>query len=125
MEGRSFAELMTHDDAAPRSEDYLAYLRLRRPASEQIALRHGRFKYFSPAEDVPFGKFIISHPERLFDLTNDPGEQTDLLGERPEQVRLLKDTLNEILSRKIGDLGPKTPLSPDMHQRLRSLGYLQ
>lgn len=126
MEGRSLVRLLRGDDAATGEECYLAHLRLSPPhAAEQFALRQGPYKYFSPAGDVPFGDYTLPHPEQLFDLAADPGEQTDLSQDRPEDLLLLRESLNELLGRRLDRGGSEVPISPETLRRLRSLGYLQ
>ena len=52
-------------------------------------LRHGVFKYIVAGDDT----------ERLYDLANDPGEQTNIADHSPDVVSELRDELSEMTAR--------------------------
>ena len=73
-------------------------------------------------------------PEMLFDLTQDPHEQADVLDRYPEVARKLSETLSRLEERdrearrsfEIDDVGEETSVDLDAEsvERLRALGYL-
>jgi arylsulfatase len=71
--------------------------------------------------------------EELYDLSSDPGEQTDLILDRPSLAGSLYDAMEKItVSNPCGLLknanrgkAPEDHLSPEQIEQLRSLGYIQ
>lgn len=62
----------------------------------------------------------------LYDLINDPGERTNIAGQRTAVFRHLQRQLNNYLARS-KQLRPimKSPLNPEALERLHALGYAQ
>ena len=82
-------------------------------------------------------RMLVVHPHKLiedrlsgrvslFDLAQDPGEQRDLMAERPELVAELRAEL-ERLSPASGETAPapESALSEAERSRLRELGYVE
>jgi arylsulfatase A-like enzyme len=79
-------------------------------------------------------KFVVHRPERgdalpmvRFDLVNDPGEVSPLRVD-PERARAIDELVARYLSGKSGanvpsPIPPDDPVSPDLRERLRALGY--
>ena len=61
---------------------------------------------------------------RLFDLARDPGEQTDLSRERPEQVEALRRLVDAWGGGGSAAPNERLELSDEERERLESLGYL-
>jgi arylsulfatase A-like enzyme len=63
----------------------------------------------------------------LFDLANDPGELSDLAGERPELVEELTAKLREAAARSPAQYSrdSRAELRPDTAEALRALGYIE
>jgi arylsulfatase A-like enzyme len=74
-------------------------------------------------------KYILTLPdlEELYDLAADPYETTSAVGSAPEQAARMKSTLKEmedsILRYQSEEIS--VPLTDDLQERLRALGYLQ
>ncbi len=79
----------------------------------------GRYKLIHPV-DIP-------GPDKLFDLEADPGEQHDLLSERPELARDLRKAMAivRMSRRRPGATLDNVPIPPERIAELRSLGYLR
>jgi arylsulfatase A-like enzyme len=71
-------------------------------------------------------KYIQTTRPELYDLQNDPDEQTNLLNEKPQLARILKDRLAQILETTVrkGSDQQDTPLDDQTLQHLSSLGYV-
>jgi tetratricopeptide (TPR) repeat protein len=68
--------------------------------------------------------YIWSKRPELYDLSNDPGEEHDLVVEAPERAGALHDALESMLSsRRQGD-PPEQQTDPEGLERLESLGYV-
>lgn len=62
---------------------------------------------------------------RLYDLRNDPGEQTDVAAQHPERVAELRALLDTVLANDTDvDLGEKRTLTDGEKEQLRQLGYM-
>jgi arylsulfatase A-like enzyme len=58
----------------------------------------------------------------LYDLTNDPEEQSNVVSEHPEQYKNLKEAIpSTVFKRK--SQRDKENISPEAAERLRQLGY--
>lgn len=78
LDGYDISDVLLTNKPAP--DRYLFFRR-----KNQIAVRDKRWKYLKDSDDK----------EYLFDLTNDPYEQHNLLDESPEQAHLLKTEFEE------------------------------
>jgi arylsulfatase A-like enzyme/Flp pilus assembly protein TadD len=68
-------------------------------------------------------KFIRAPRPELYDLREDPAESHNLYGKRPEVSDRLRAWLEWYLAPESG--ATPQPISPEVAERLRSLGYLQ
>jgi arylsulfatase A-like enzyme len=66
----------------------------------------------------------LSRERRLYDLSRDPDETTDLAADEANPVAALAERLDEFLARERED-APVRTLSPEEVDKLRSLGYLR
>ena len=84
------------------------------PAKQMYALRLGKLK-------------LISSPERveLYDLSQDPGETTDLAPSRRGEVSRLKRLLRELLGRRRTATEVTESPTPRQREALEALGYLR
>jgi arylsulfatase A-like enzyme/Flp pilus assembly protein TadD len=72
-------------------------------------------------------KFIRAPRPELYDLANDPAEETNLYDSNPDRARLLESTLQEMLDEYRGHLAetaPKEDLDEEEIEKLRTLGYV-
>jgi tetratricopeptide (TPR) repeat protein len=71
-------------------------------------------------------KYIQTTRPELYDLQNDPDEQTNLAETQPQRARILKDRLAQILEQTVRqETGQEdTPLSAEALKHLQSLGYV-
>ena len=76
------------------------------------ALRSGRFKYI----DAP-------HPE-LYDLQDDPGERTNVIGKNPVKAQELRSQLSRLLNAQRPGAAPKPGEVAGARAVLGSLGYI-
>jgi hypothetical protein len=86
-----------------------------------MAVRAGRYK-FAAVAGTPFWQ--------LFDVVDDPGEERPLGPEHKETARAFGTRLQQWQAemKQLAGLwgeGSKAELSPEMLQRLRSLGYIR
>jgi arylsulfatase A-like enzyme/Flp pilus assembly protein TadD len=116
IEGKSLAAYFT--DTPPEPGDRHLYCESLYPtkyeANSLLGLIGKRWKYIQ-----------TTRPE-LYDLQNDPGEQTNLVETQPHRARILKDRLAQILEqtvRKEKD-HEDTPLDAEALKHLLSLGYV-
>jgi len=72
----------------------------------------------------PRWKFIEAPRPELYDLRKDPNESHNLATDRPEEVALLRRTLDEEPGPKTPDAGTPAAADPELAASLRSLGYL-
>ena len=79
---------------------------------------------FSPERAIAHGplKLIDTPSPRLFDVVTDPGETTNLVEQRPEEVTRLHAVTEQILSRKVDVEGAAA--SPEVLAQLEALGYM-
>ena len=70
-------------------------------------------------------KWIEAPSPELYDIAADPHEQENLLGQDPSTATTMSDRLARFLA-VVGEPAPKAdePVSPEVAERLRSLGYL-
>jgi arylsulfatase A-like enzyme len=119
LPGRSRApELLAGGEPASESETasepVLAQIRASRWALT-ANLDGSRFKYVS-RDDAP---------HRLYDLVDDPGEQSDLLVDRPEVVTALRDLAAALGVGSDTSAAAGTPVSTELSERLREIGYVE
>jgi len=71
-------------------------------------------------------KYIQTTRPELYDLQNDPAEQTNLVEAQPQRARILKDRLAQILEQTVrqGNAQEDTPLDEETLNHLHSLGYV-
>jgi arylsulfatase A-like enzyme len=83
------------------------------PSQHAYAVRLGQMK-------------LITSPTRdeLYDLSDDPGEHTDLAASRPAEVARLRAALQEELARHPAAKGSTAPASREELDALRALGYI-
>ena len=82
-------------------------------ASSLMAISTGKWKYIQ-----------ATRPE-LYDLTTDPGEEHNLVGEEPHRARILEDKLREVLEQSVRkDPDSQLDLDAKSIKRLESLGYV-
>ncbi len=117
-EGRSLLPMMRGEEEPadnPAFYEAMAYF------GEKKAVSDGRYKYILTEVD---GR------EELYDLLEDPGEQRNLVYERPELRLELKGRLMDHLSTQrelaslLGSSNEKAEIGADTVEHLRALGYL-
>jgi arylsulfatase A-like enzyme len=122
LDGRSLLPLIRGRETAGRP----AWMRTPpvggRP--ERTALRTGAYKLILSAPDAE----PETPPVEVFDLAQDPGEQRNLAGSRPDLARALRRDLERARARVHEEGPPEWRPAPggvpeDLRQRLRSLGY--
>ncbi|MFM7736252.1 MAG: sulfatase [Alphaproteobacteria bacterium] len=122
-QGRSLApDLLgerTLDPEAPAFVQRRVYKRQRRRddfdvKGEKTGVRVGRWKYLEAPEEGT---------RELYDLDRDPGELSNLAGERPDDVARLAGVLAAWRART--PEGGAGEVAPDDVERLRALGYVQ
>ncbi|NQV35896.1 MAG: tetratricopeptide repeat protein, partial [Phycisphaeraceae bacterium] len=71
-------------------------------------------------------KYIQTTRPELYDLQEDPEEQTNLIETHPQQARSLKDHLSHVLEQTVRQREDQAdvPLDPELLKHLRSLGYV-
>jgi arylsulfatase A-like enzyme len=71
-------------------------------------------------------KYIQTTRPELYDLQKDPGEQTNLVTDQPQQARILKDRLAQLLEQTVryGKGQEEIPLDEETLKHLSSLGYV-
>jgi arylsulfatase A-like enzyme len=113
-QGRTLLPLMGHRT----QEDRVTYASTAK-IDEIRTVIVGRFKLIHPV-DIP-------RPDMLFDLENDPGEQYNLIDERPQQARELRKAMAilRMSRRRPGANLANVPIPPERIEELRSLGYLR
>lgn len=69
---------------------------------------------------------LVSSTARLFDLTADPGEKTDLAAQRPEETRRLEAVLLRWMKSREGAAGSRLSRrrAAELEKTLRAVGYL-
>jgi arylsulfatase A-like enzyme/Tfp pilus assembly protein PilF len=116
IQGKSLAPYFTN--TPPESEDRNLYCESLYPtkyeANSLLGLISKRWKYIQ-----------TTRPE-LYDLQNDPGEQTNLVEAEHHRARILQDRLAQMLEQTVRqEKGQEdTPLSPEALKHLHSLGYV-
>ncbi len=114
IQGRSFVPLLNGGKDAER----VAY-------SESIyaELHYG----WSPIKGITTEKYkYIDAPRaELYDRINDPAESRNLIQEKPEYAKVLRDQLDEIIA-KYSDKNRQGPqqMDPETEEKLRALGYI-
>ena len=71
-------------------------------------------------------KYIQTTRSELYDLQEDPGEQTNLVNAQPHRARILKERLAQILEQTVRPekTREEAPLDAEVLKHLRSLGYI-
>jgi arylsulfatase A-like enzyme/Flp pilus assembly protein TadD len=116
IQGKNLAGYFSN--TPPESEDRHLYCESLYPtkyeANSLLGLMSKRWKYIQ-----------TTRPE-LYDLQEDPGEQTNLVETHPHRARILKDRLAQILEQTVrqGKRQEDTPLDPETLKHLLSLGYV-
>lgn len=115
LQGRSLLPLLRGEVVPPR--DVVTSLS-RFPPLESRSLRRGAWKYVHRYRD---GRHA------LYDLEHDPGEQRNLLAERPEKALELAASLEVLAAEERAARVPPRlePLSAEELSQLRALGYTQ
>jgi choline-sulfatase len=85
-----------------------------RTGAEDYAVRTARWKYIASATE-----------EELYDLSSDPAEARNVAAEQPDVRADLRRAVEGWRRAYPLRLAPSAPLSEEMKQTLRSLGYLQ
>jgi arylsulfatase A-like enzyme/Tfp pilus assembly protein PilF len=116
IQGKNLA--LYFSNTPPQSEDRYLYCESLYPtkyeANSLLGLIGKRWKYIQ-----------TTRPE-LYDLQNDPGEQTNLVHPYPQRARILKDRLAQILEQTVRQKKghEDTPLDAETLKHLLSLGYV-
>ncbi len=102
---------------AERPLFYTSRYKRKDPEQLNFALRRGAFKYM---------RFWKNEREALFNLDQDPGEQTDLGAAQPKLLRRLSEKLDASYRRAAeGGLegGGEGDIPPDVLENMRKMGY--
>ena len=116
IQGKNLASYFS--DKPPQPEDRHLYCESLYPtkyeANSLLGLVSKRWKYIQ-----------TTRPE-LYDLQEDPGEQTNLVETQPHRARILKDRLAQILEQTVRQKEGRedAPLDAEILHHLRSLGYV-
>jgi len=114
-EGESLLPLLTENRAVRTTYSYMETL-YPKTAMNWSELRGVR------AEDW---KLVVSPKPELFQLTQDPGEKTNVISEHPQEVDRLTKRVWEVAGRPEGAKTIRvTPLDDQTRKELESLGYL-
>jgi len=96
----------------------------------RISIRDGRYKYIAtiPSGETDGGapEALAVPPAQLYDLLNDPGEDLNLIGEKPRLARTMANTLARWyngLGKSGLDANPRV-IDAKLLGRLRALGYV-
>lgn len=123
FEGRS---LLGRAEGAPSDDDALVFSRIER-FNKKRAVRSARYKLIHTL-DTERNRFGVSiRPGfELYDLQSDPGEQVNVIAERPEVARVLKEQLDQWSRASTpSDVGEIPPLSDEQRRMLEGLGYVE
>ena len=114
VQGRSLRPLMVGDVTDLNLDAYSEslYPRNHYGWSDLRALRSGRFK------------FIATTKPELYDLERDPGELTNLYGERRQLADRLAAELQRIGAEEPGAESGPSAVDPETRERLAALGYI-
>ncbi len=123
--GKSLVPLMRGIEKTGR----LAYGTQTKAGPDRIFLRYLGYKYTRIiAPGVPDRNPLIPPPppQQLYDLKNDPGEQTNLVGSAPEVLKQMTNIFKQ--TRNAGGFGKEDFTVPEetdkkLKERLESLGY--
>ena len=137
--GLQVAELVRTIDLAPTLLDYLGLAQKfgegrslrplieRKPAPIQLAYSESLYPKLNLGwselrgiEDERYHFILAPHPE-LFDITKDPAEKQNLIGQIPAVAAQLKMKLQETPG---GKEEPAKPVDAETAEKLRSLGYI-
>ena len=118
VQGRSVAAAARGEELVPRP--VISEYSTHQAGAFQQAVRIGNERLVLPAA-----------PARLFDLATDPGEQRDVLADRPERAAALTAELDRWrtdcarLVPRFSPSGTGVAPDPDTLRRLRALGYVE
>lgn len=123
--GKSLVPLMRGEEARGR----LAYGTQTKAGPDRVFLRYLGYKYVrvvSPSAPNQIPLRPSPPPQQLYDLKNDPGEQTNLVGSAPEILELMNNIYRQ--ASKAGGFGKEDFTVPEetdqkLKERLESLGY--
>jgi arylsulfatase A-like enzyme len=125
INGRSLVPILTGNEKAHR----VAMSGENNWGASRISLRDGRYKYVatvSPGTEDASSAALAVPSTQLYDLRSDPGEDVNLVGEKPRLAR----TMANALARWYNGLGePRVEATPEvldekLMRRLQALGYL-
>jgi arylsulfatase A-like enzyme len=125
ISGRSLVPVLEGNEKAHRA----AMSAQNNRGAPRISLRDGRYKYVatvSPGTESGAPAALAVPPKQLYDLESDPGEDRNLVGEKPRLARTMANALARWYNR-LGDPQMDTTseaLDEDVVRRLRALGYL-
>ena len=137
MRGRRLMGVL-RGEAAPREPDWLAFSEDVWIGPAMRAVRSEGWTLIRRGEDLPErfltderrlairGKGREFDPEMLFDLSQDPGEKTNLSSTRKDRASQLGQQLTERLAATSRSAtGGEVEVEGDARERLRALGYVQ
>ena len=123
VDGRSLVPFMSGTEQADR----FGFAAFTKKGPPRVAIRDRGFKYIEEAEGTESIPLRPRPPARqLYDLSADPREQHNLIGERPELARRMSDTMQALIAsfdEPTGDIEPEV-VDPELIERLKSLGYI-
>jgi len=123
--GKSLVPLMRGTETKGR----LAYGTQTKAGPDRIFLRYLGYKYMRIIAPPPPNQTPLTPsppPQQLYDLENDPGEQTNIVGSAPEVLKQMTNIFKE--TRRAGGFGKEDFTVPEetdekLKERLESLGY--
>ena len=94
---------------------------------DAVFSQYGRLRYSISTGQWKLIENMRAHKIELYDLKHDPGERTNLVTNKPEEVEQLKSRLEKWRkTRKVlerGNVG-KAKLTDQQLKKLKSLGYV-
>ncbi|UCG33910.1 MAG: sulfatase-like hydrolase/transferase, partial [Phycisphaerales bacterium] len=128
FQGRSLLPLLSRRHAGSSEEP--AFSISRRFGALKASVRDGRYKLIYTGDTGPNKWGISAVPGiELYDLTSDPGEQSNIAADSLPAGRRLMKALYEWFelaqtAGDEGDLGERVHFTPEELERLRSIGYI-
>jgi len=119
VEGRDLTPLWRSDADAPEPRALFAEADYWLAQPEGVRRRAMRLGHWTLHHDS------AAESPALYDLSRDPGEQTDLAARRPERVRELAARLERFLAGGDPSEPPLPPVTDEEARQLRALGYLE
>ncbi|OGL41447.1 MAG: hypothetical protein A2042_05940 [Candidatus Schekmanbacteria bacterium GWA2_38_11] len=130
QEGRSLVPVIKAQES--RGREYMLFQQhdlnySSKEARLMLSLRKGEYKYITKV--FKGSKAYPSKVEQLFDLSKDPGELYNIISQKPEEVKIIKQKIN-LLTKHIKEtsLQPaetKTKVNEKAMEQMRALGYIQ